>query len=112
MAIFQDSDAYVHAIKAADTAVALLAATDTLNRENGEQPLAIHLGINSGLALVGSTRFEGLRGPRWTFTASGLVMNLAARLGAAAVPGTILVGRKRQSGSTLASSLNPSVYRR
>ena len=92
MAILQDEDIQVHPIKAVDTALALLAATDALNQVNREQPLAIHLGINSGIALVGSTRFEGLRGTRWTFTASGPVTNLAARLASIAEAGQILVG--------------------
>jgi len=92
MAIFHDANIHAHAIQAAHAALALLAATVTLNRENRAQPLAMHIGINSGRALVGSTRFEGLQGPRWTFTASGAVTNLAARLGAAAASGTILVG--------------------
>ena len=92
MAIFQDPDARAHSAKAADTALALLAATEALNRQNAEHPLAVHMGINSGTALVGSTRFEGLRGTRWTFTASGPVTNLAARLAGAAAPGQILVG--------------------
>jgi class 3 adenylate cyclase len=92
MAIFQDAKVDLHAVKAAHAALAVLAATAALNRENSEQPLAMHIGINSGMAWVGSTRFEGLRGPRWTFTASGPVTNLAARLAAAAAPGTIFVG--------------------
>jgi len=92
MAIFQEDDAQQHAMKASDTALALLAATDALNQENREHPLSIHMGINSGLALVGSTRFEGLRGTRWTFTASGPMTNLAARLAGAAGTGQILVG--------------------
>jgi DNA-binding response OmpR family regulator len=92
MAIFQDTDAHRHAIKAAETALALLAATDALNRDNRAQPLAIHMGLNSGVALVGSTRFEGLRGTRWTFTASGPVTILAARLASIADAGQILVG--------------------
>ena len=61
-------------------ALALLAATAALNRDNRVQPLAMHLGLNSALALVGSTRFEALCGSRWTFTASGPVTNRAARL--------------------------------
>jgi DNA-binding response OmpR family regulator len=89
MAIFQDS---AHAITAAHTALALLAATTTLNAENTAYPLTVHMGVNSGTALVGSTRFEGLRGTRWTFTASGPVTNLAARLAGVARPGEILVG--------------------
>ena len=52
----------------------------------------MHMGINSGMALVGSTRFEGLRGTRWTFTASGPVTNLAARLASIAAAGQILTG--------------------
>lgn len=92
MAIFQDMDRQMHALKAVDTALALLATTEALNQENSEHPLAIHMGLNSGIALVGSTRFEGLRGTRWTFTASGPVTNLAARLAGIAAAGQILVG--------------------
>jgi len=35
-----------------------------------------------------------LRGSRWTFTASGPVTNLAARLGAIAQPGQLVAGRE------------------
>ena len=92
MTIFQDEDGTVHARKAVDTGLRLLATTDALNRESGNVPLAIHIGINSGLALVGSVRFEGLHGTRWTFTASGPVTNLAARLAGTAQANQILVG--------------------
>jgi DNA-binding response OmpR family regulator len=92
MAIFQDADIHIHAIKAVDTALTLLSTTEALNAANREQPLSIHIGINSGIALVGSTRFEGLRGSRWTFTASGPVTNLAARLAGIAEASQILVG--------------------
>ncbi|MBM3225289.1 MAG: response regulator [Candidatus Tectomicrobia bacterium] len=91
MAIFQDA---LHASRAADTALALLAATEALNTENAVQPLTVHMGLNSGTALVGSSRFEGLRGTRWTFTASGTVTNLAARLAGLAQPGQILIGQE------------------
>ena len=92
MVIFQDTDGQAHARKAVDAALALLTTTEVLNQENSDHPLAIHIGINSGAALVGSTRFEGLRGARWTFTASGPVTNLASRLAGAAEAGQILVG--------------------
>jgi class 3 adenylate cyclase len=74
------------------TALALLDATEALNRTSSASSLAIHMGLNSGLALVGSTRFEGAQGTRWTFTASGPVTNLAARLAATAQAGQLLVG--------------------
>jgi len=92
MAIFQDGEAGEHAVTAIDSALALLGATDLLNRDNTAHPLSIHIGVNSGVALVGSTRFEGARGARWTFTASGPVTNLAARLAAAAQAGQVLAG--------------------
>jgi class 3 adenylate cyclase len=92
MAIFQAGDPCRHATEAADAALRLLAVTESLNRSNPDHPLSIHMGINSGTALVGSTRFEGARGSRWTFTASGSVTNLAARLAAAAEAGQILAG--------------------
>ena len=92
MAVFQDRDRYLHTVKAVDTALTLLAVTERLNQENREQPLAIHMGLNSGTALVGSTRFEGVRGTRWTFTANGPVTNLAARLASIAEAGQVLVG--------------------
>jgi len=92
MVIFQDTDVRAHARKAVDAALALLTTTEALNQENNDHPLAIHIGINSGIALVGSTRFEGSRGARWTFTASGPVTNLASRLSGAAEAGQILVG--------------------
>ena len=92
MAIFQATDVHAHTVTAVQTALALLDATEVLNRTNSAPPLAIHMGLNSGLALVGSTRFEGAQGTRWTFTASGPVTNLAARLAATAQAGQLLVG--------------------
>jgi CheY-like chemotaxis protein len=92
MAIFQASDPDAHAIRAAETALRLLAIAEALDAERGDAPIPVHMGINSGPALVGSTRFQGARGSRWTFTASGPVTNLAARLAAAAGPGRIFVG--------------------
>jgi class 3 adenylate cyclase len=50
------------------------------------------MGLNSGAALVGSTRFEGVHGVRWTFTASGPVTNLVSRLADRASDGQILIG--------------------
>jgi class 3 adenylate cyclase len=62
-----------------------------LAKENIDSPLAIHMGMSSGIALVGAARFEGLRRSRWVFSATGSVINLAARLAAVAQPGQIIV---------------------
>ena len=92
MAIFQEGDPVAHTVRTVNAALMLLALTEALNQKERDNPLAIHIGINSGLALVGSTRFEGRRGTRWTFTASGMVTTLAARLAGAAGDGEILAG--------------------
>jgi class 3 adenylate cyclase len=92
MAIFQSIGPQQHALSATTAALAVLAATEALNKKNHEHPLAVHMGLNSGAALVGLTRLKGQHGTRWTFTARGPMTNLAARLADAAKPGRILVG--------------------
>ncbi len=92
LAIFHDLDRQLHAVQAVDTALSLLAATEALNQESDKPPLAIHMGLASGTALVGSARFEGQRGTRWIYTASGPVINLASRLASIAGAGEIVVG--------------------
>jgi adenylate cyclase len=92
LAIFHDADRLKHPAVAVDTALSLLAATDSLNHETDQPPLAIHMGLSSGTALVGSARLEGRRGTRWIYTASGPVINLAARLASLAPAGQIMVG--------------------
>lgn len=116
MVVFQDDDALEHPRKAARAALRILEVTDRLNRERPEagEPIAFHMGLNSGQAIVGATRFEGLRGSLWTFTASGPVTNLAARLGAAAAPGTILVGPEtagRIGGDFVLEPLGPQAFK-
>jgi class 3 adenylate cyclase len=53
--------------------------------------VSVHIGISSGVAAVGSTRFEGLRGTRWVYSAEGFVINLGSRLADLAEAGQILV---------------------
>lgn len=50
------------------------------------------MGINSGIASVGMTKFRGAAGTRMTFTGSGPVTNLAAWIASATVGDDILVG--------------------
>lgn len=94
MIIFQDKDLVRHAMNAVKTGLAIEKKVEQVNREEAGRfpPVTINIGINSGIALVGSSRFEGLAGTRWTFTASGPVTNVAARIGALATQGEIYVG--------------------
>ena len=94
MVIFQDSDPRRHARAAVKTALAMLARTREINArlDSTDEPIAVHVGANSGLATVGATKIEGVSGTRWTYTASGPVTNVAARLAALGDGETVLIG--------------------
>lgn len=83
-----------NAYNAAVAALAIRRRTTEINKElEGRfQPVVINMGINSGLAAVGMTRFKGASGVRMTYTASGETTNLAARIAGVARHGEILVG--------------------
>jgi class 3 adenylate cyclase/ActR/RegA family two-component response regulator len=91
MAVFQSTDPILHSVRAAETALVLLSATRRLNEGSQQPPIEVHIGVASGLALLGSTQFEGRHGTRWVFSASGREVNLAARLASTARAGQILV---------------------
>lgn len=93
MILFQDSLGSDHAVSAVRTALAIREKTAAANLEDelAHRPIAVNIGISSGECEVGSTRFQSLAGERWTFTATGPVTNLAARLRDHATNGQILL---------------------
>jgi class 3 adenylate cyclase len=116
MIIFQHHDAAAHACAAVRTALAIRGKTQRINAElhGTYAPVTVNMGINSGLAAVGSTKFEGATGTRWTFTATGSVTNLAARIGAAATGGAIYVGEataRRLADSFELHDLGPHLFK-
>ena len=95
MAIFRkDADPRRHARQAVKCALGILRRTRELNEvlEGLPEPIAVHAGVNSGVATVGATKIEGANGTRWTYTASGQVTIVAARLAALARGDEVLVG--------------------
>ena len=94
MSIFPDGEPHMHARQAVRAGQEMMRLTHRLNTTLSDDfpPIAIHIGINSGRALVGSTKFEGQDQTQWTYTASGLVTIVAARLMALAQAGMILIG--------------------
>ena len=94
MVIFADTDLQRHARKAVQTALEIMHHARQLNAQFQETfaPIYVHIGINSGLALVGATKLEGANSTRWIYTASGPVTNMAARIAALGEGGMILVG--------------------
>jgi class 3 adenylate cyclase/HAMP domain-containing protein len=95
MVIFQSEGSRTrHALNAAGSAFQLLSKVAELNEgfSGIYPPVAIHVGINSGPALVGATKIDAAGGGRWTFTASGPTTNLAARISGLTKGGEVKVG--------------------
>jgi class 3 adenylate cyclase len=95
MVIFQaQPTAADHALNATRAAFAIRQRTEQLNEEYGGvfPPIGLHMGINTGEALVGATKIGGAGSQRWTFTATGPTTNVAARFAGSAQAGEIIVG--------------------
>ncbi|MGA1842092.1 MAG: adenylate/guanylate cyclase domain-containing protein [bacterium] len=93
MIIFYNIDKKTHALNAVKTAISIKQKTFIINQQvkDSNTPLIINIGIHSGKAFMGATRMEGYYGARWTYTALGSTVNIAARIGSFAKNGEILV---------------------
>jgi class 3 adenylate cyclase len=92
MILFLAGEPDEHAAAAVRAALAMREKTRRANRDAGAHPpIVVNAGISSGPCDVGVVRLHGVAGERWTFTATGQVTNLAARLGDRARGGQILV---------------------
>lgn len=94
MVIFKEGDLESHAKEAVAAGVEIVSENNRLN-EDLTYPwgrVELHLGINSGQAWVGSTKMKSLAGELWTYTASGLVTVLAARIGALSANNRLYIG--------------------
>ncbi|MFY9316690.1 MAG: adenylate/guanylate cyclase domain-containing protein [Burkholderiales bacterium] len=93
MAIFDEGGIRHESHAATSAALTIQRQARELNarRASDLDPLLVNIGIHAGTGLVGFTKFRTSSGERWTFTASGPVTNVAARLCALATGGSILV---------------------
>ena len=82
MAIFAGADSRSHALRAVRAAVAIREQTLALNRARAphEPEILVNVGVNTGQVLIGATTIKGATGEHLTYTASGRVTNIAARL--------------------------------
>lgn len=98
MIIFKNHDAKTNAINAVKAAFEIMDRNRALNQslESDMPPIDVNIGINSGSALVGMTRFKGSLDTRMTYTATGSVTNIAARLSDYAKGGDILIGEETE----------------
>jgi class 3 adenylate cyclase len=94
MIIFKNDDARTNAVHAVRAALDIgqRSCEDIVGTLAVHEPIYVNIGINSGSALVGMTRFKGSLSTRMTYTATGQVTNIAARLSDLAKKGDILIG--------------------
>jgi class 3 adenylate cyclase len=100
MIIFKDHDAKTNAMNAVKAAFEIASRCRSVSLSllaegllSDMAPMTVNMGISSGTALVGMTRFKGMLDTRMTFTASGSVTNIAARLSDHAAGGDILISQ-------------------
>jgi len=96
MIIFKNDDARTNAVHAVRAALDIMerSCEVVLGDIAAHEPIYVNIGINSGSALVGMTRFKGSLSTRMTYTATGRVTNIAARLSDLAKRGDILIGEE------------------
>ena len=94
MIIFKNDDAATNATNAVKAAFDIQRINMNLNSRLSDRfdPINVNIGINSGAALVGMTRFKGSLDTRMTYTATGTVTNIAARLADYAKGGDMIIG--------------------
>lgn len=95
MAIFTADDLHTHARNATHAALAIRAQAERLNTLHAAQEprILVNIGVCTGLVLLGATTMRTDTGQeRLTYTASGMVTNMAARLCALAAHGAIYLG--------------------
>jgi len=116
MVIFRADEPLEHARAAVAAALAIRRKTAAVNEELAGQmePIDVNMGINTGTVLIGSRRIKGITGARWTYTATGMVTNVTARLAAHAVKGQIMIGEetaKRVSDVTVLKEIGPVQFK-
>jgi class 3 adenylate cyclase len=104
MVLFMTDDTTRHALEAVQAAATIRLKAKCINDECtlGRDPVIINMGICSGRAFVGASKFESYTGGRWAYTSHGTTTNVAARLCGQATGGEILVSRdtaRRTHGS-------------
>ncbi|HET7875473.1 MAG TPA: adenylate/guanylate cyclase domain-containing protein [Methylomirabilota bacterium] len=98
MVIFQDAEPRRHARAAVLAGLGILHRARQINAELAQvEPIAFHVGVNSGTAAVGATKIEGTAGTLWTYTASGPMTNVAARLATLGAGDLMHLGQETKS---------------
>ena len=96
MVIFLDSDPIQHTSNAVRAALEI--QEECIKEHKDKEPdifdIRVNIGVHTGKVYLGSTKMRGGEEERWTFTASGAVTIMAARLCQYAKDGQILLGEE------------------
>ncbi len=94
MIIFKGDSPREHASNAVAAGLEIIAENHKLNRtlDYPWGDVQLHMGINTGEAFVGTTRMQSITGDRLTYTATGVVTVLAARIGSISENTQLLIG--------------------
>ena len=116
MVTFADADPQHHARKAVQAALEMVQRVAPLDAQlqGTFGSISVHIGINSGLALVGPTKLEGATGTRWTYTVSGPMTNIAARIATLGEGGMVLIGpetARRVAGCFRMQEMGPRQFK-
>jgi class 3 adenylate cyclase len=95
MVLFLTEDDAIHALEAVRAAQTIKEKACLINNDCSldSQPLVINIGICSGQAFVGASKFESYTGSRWAYTSHGTTTNIAARICGQATGGAVLVSK-------------------
>ncbi len=95
MVLFLTEDDAIHALEAVRAAQTIKEKACLINAECSldSQPLVINIGICSGQAFVGASKFESYTGSRWAYASHGNTTNIAARICGQATGGAVLASR-------------------
>jgi class 3 adenylate cyclase len=93
MVIFLHPDPMEHTKSAVLAALEIRERCLAVSKDNSPElfPIQVNIGISTGEVYLGSTKMKGTGGDRWTFTATGPVTVMAARLSDYARAGQILI---------------------
>jgi class 3 adenylate cyclase len=95
MVLFLSDDEVTNALEAVKAAQTIKDKACLINDDCSvdSQPLVINMGISSGQAFVGASKFESYTGSRWAYTSHGTPTNTAARICSHATGGSVLVSK-------------------
>ena len=110
MVLFLTDDEHQHALEAIRAAQTIKQKACLINADcslDDSRPLVVNIGICSGRAFVGASKFESYTGSRWAYTSHGTTTNVAARLCGHAKGGEVLVSRSTADRVKSSASFSP-----